>query len=128
MAKRLLLVDDDPMMLSVLRRILSTMARDANVSVDSIQSGDDALTQIGKDQGDTWFVVTDYEMPGMNGVQLLRNIREECPFADVTSVIRSSRSKSEIDSWRTECIAVLSKIDESHTARLVDLFRCFCER
>jgi two-component system response regulator AtoC len=65
---RVLIVDDEPSLLFALRELLKSSGHD----VVPASSGDQALQQLeGVD-----VVVTDYQMPGMDGVQLLSAIRE----------------------------------------------------
>jgi EAL domain-containing protein (putative c-di-GMP-specific phosphodiesterase class I) len=67
---RVLLVDDDEMVLRGYRRIIER----AGHAVDVAVSGDEALALFGKKRYDV--VISDISMPGMNGVELLRRIRE----------------------------------------------------
>ncbi|MCR4278998.1 MAG: response regulator, partial [bacterium] len=125
--KRLLIVDDDSLMIRSVSRPLSVIAGEV-VPIHTAQKGEDALQKIEENQADTWFVITDFEMPGMNGAEFLRQIIQRFPNTKVTSVIRSSRLKREIDSSGTGCDRVLSKIDMNDTAVLTGLFQAFCGR
>lgn len=71
---RLLLVDDDEMTLRSSRRFLSR----AGFDVSTALSGEEAIEILESDvRIDA--VVLDYEMPGMNGVQVLRAIHDRDP-------------------------------------------------
>ena len=65
-----LLIDDDTALLELTRNYLS---RNGTVSVDTAQSGEDALLKIGKRSYDA--VVSDYLMPDMDGIRLLKTLR-----------------------------------------------------
>jgi two-component system cell cycle response regulator len=67
---RLLLVEDEPTQRLVLRRRLTQ----AGYLVETAVDGDEALARLLKD--DIQILVTDWEMPGMDGVTLCRRARE----------------------------------------------------
>jgi len=67
---RLLLVDDDPKILTVLSRALTTAELDVVVA----NTGAEALELLGKHNFDV--VVSDIQMPGITGLKLLRAVRE----------------------------------------------------
>ena len=71
--EKVLLVDDEPRLLSGLRRNLS-----ADFSIVVAESGDAALACIAEDDGIA-VVVSDMQMPGMNGVELLKEVRSRAP-------------------------------------------------
>lgn len=66
---RLLFVDDEPNVLSALRRIF----RRENYHIDTAMSGQEAL-QLLKDN-DYQLIITDHKMPHMNGAELLKRIK-----------------------------------------------------
>ena len=74
---RVLLVDDEPAVVAALRRQLR-----GRLVVDTATSGPEALELIamGASQGSGYaVVVSDMQMPGMNGAVLLRRVRERSP-------------------------------------------------
>jgi len=75
MAKSLLLVDDEPMVLSGLRRGLRSM-RD-EWEMEFAASGEEALRAMATQSFDV--IVTDMRMPGMDGAQLLNEVRRRSP-------------------------------------------------
>ena len=83
---RVLIVDDEPEM----RRMLS----DALGDYDTIEArdGEEALAEIGDDPLD--LVITDIRMPGMDGIELVRKIKERAPE---TSVLAMSGYVSDAD-------------------------------
>lgn len=66
---KILLVDDDPAMLRLLGRWLERDGYDVRTAED----GHEALALVGKDCPD--FIVTDWEMPRLSGIDLCRAIR-----------------------------------------------------
>jgi len=70
MAERILVVDDD----AGVREALSEFLLSLGYVVVSVDNGEDALTEYGK--GDFDVVMADLIMPNMDGMELLRRIRE----------------------------------------------------
>lgn len=89
MNKRLLFVDDDPMVLSGLRRALHGMRQ--AWEMDFVDGADAALQALEKEHYDA--VVSDMRMPGMDGAQLLEQIKQRYP--DVVRMILSGQSSRE---------------------------------
>jgi len=75
MGRSLLLVDDEPMVLSGLRRGLHSMR--GEWQMEFAGSGEEALQAMAKQTFDV--IVTDMRMPGMNGAQLLNEVRQRFP-------------------------------------------------
>ncbi len=75
MAKRILFVDDEPLMLSALERSLFLLRPEWEMSF--VKGGQEALQAMGKQRYDV--IVTDIRMPGMSGVQLLEKVKERYP-------------------------------------------------
>ena len=73
MADKILLVDDDSMILELLRLILR---RTFDVDVATGPRG--ALRKL-KEAGPYAVVVSDIEMPGMNGIEFLGRVKEKWP-------------------------------------------------
>ncbi len=67
-----LLVDDEPVILDVARAFLE---RHGEFSVTTVLSAEEGLALLNEQDFDA--VVSDYEMPVMNGVGFLRSIREK---------------------------------------------------
>jgi DNA-binding NarL/FixJ family response regulator len=83
---RVLAVDDDPGVLSALQRLL----RGAGLSVLTAQSGGEALALLAAHTASIGAVVTDYAMPGLNGVDLLRVVRRQWP--DIPRVLLTGQA------------------------------------
>lgn len=79
--QRLLLVDDEPHILSALQRSLrhALMGRVAGLSLEVESDPQQALKRLA--QRPYALVLSDYRMPGLNGVQLLTRLRELQPLA-----------------------------------------------
>lgn len=73
--QRILLVDDEALVLSSLRRLLVR----AGFDVGTANSGPEALARLGTEPFD--LILSDFKMPGMNGVEFLRRAVALCPAA-----------------------------------------------
>lgn len=71
--KHVLVVDDEPGMLGLLSRVLSS----AGYRVTAAPGGPAALAVLDSEEID--LIVTDYQMPNMNGRQLIAALRTERP-------------------------------------------------
>jgi CheY-like chemotaxis protein len=81
---RVLVVDDSLTMRSIVRKIL--VASRFRLDLSEAQEGIDALRQIASGKFDLVFL--DYNMPGLNGVETLSEIKRQCP--DLHVVIMTS--------------------------------------
>lgn len=73
--RRILLVDDEPDILDSLKELLEAAIPD--VEVVTAPSGQEALEILEK--GQIKILVSDFKMPGMNGMELLRTARSKAP-------------------------------------------------
>jgi two-component system NtrC family response regulator len=70
MRRKLLVVDDDPYLTTQLRKLLES----DELSVDTVSSAQEALTSLAS--ADYSVVITDLRMPGMGGMELIREIAQ----------------------------------------------------
>ena len=82
--QRILLVDDDP----TLRRLLQAYLETRGHAVETAENGRDALTKLGQTGYDA--VVTDYNMPEVNGLAVLQHIRQHQPSLPVVMMTGES--------------------------------------
>ena len=82
---KLLLVDDNPMVLDMLQRALASFAR-------VVATGDsaDALLKAVDDPPD--LLVSDYRMPGMDGRQLVEKLKSRPATANFSAILMASRA------------------------------------
>ena len=99
-----LLVDDEPRMRSALKRTL----RREGFAIETASNASEALDRMA-DGPPVDLVISDYKMPGQNGIELLTAIRRDSPG---TARILLSGWTSEIDPTALRaagCAAVLAK-------------------
>lgn len=87
---KILVVDD----FSTMRRIIKNLLKDLGFT--NIQEADDGSTALPMlQQGDFDFVVTDWNMPGMQGIDLLRAIRADASLKHLPVLMVTAEAKKE---------------------------------
>lgn len=87
---KILVVDD----FSTMRRIIKNLLKDLGFS--NIQEADDGNTALPMlQQGDFDFVITDWNMPGMQGIDLLRAIRADASLKHLPVLMVTAEAKKE---------------------------------
>ena len=87
---KILVVDD----FSTMRRIIKNLLKDLGFT--NIQEADDGSTALPMlQQGDFDFVVTDWNMPGMQGIDLLRAIRADDNLKHIPVLMVTAEAKKE---------------------------------
>jgi CheY-like chemotaxis protein len=77
--KRVAVVDDEPMVLDVLCRILAN----ENVEIIRAGSGPALVAALDREPDGLDLLITDYAMPEMHGRELARLVRQRCPSVKV---------------------------------------------
>ena len=75
--KRVLIVDDDPMLRRGLRRMVQETVDDQNTPLHEACNGLEAIEELKKHPEDSWLVITDNDMPGMSGLELLEKLTSD---------------------------------------------------
>lgn len=83
---KILLVDDNPMILEMLRRDLSELTSPVLTATD----GADALLKAIDDPPD--LLISDYDMPGMNGRQLMEKLKGRANTARIPIILLASKN------------------------------------
>jgi two-component system chemotaxis response regulator CheY len=87
---KILIVDD----FSTMRRIIKNLLRD--LGFNNTQEADDGTTALPMLQtGDFDFLVTDWNMPGMQGIDLLKAVRSDSGIASLPVLMVTAESKRE---------------------------------
>ena len=87
---KVLVVDD----FSTMRRIIKNLLRD--IGFTNISEADDGSTALPMlKEGDFDFVVTDWNMPGMQGIDLLKAIRADAKLSHIPVLMVTAEAKKE---------------------------------
>ena len=87
---KILIVDD----FSTMRRIIKNLLRDLGYT--NTAEADDGTTALPMLKGGGFdFLVTDWNMPGMQGIDLLRKVREDEKLADLPVLMVTAEQKRE---------------------------------
>ena len=87
---KILIVDD----FSTMRRIIKNLLRD--LGFDNTQEADDGQTALPMLQsGNFDFLVTDWNMPGMQGIDLLKEVRKSDALKNLPVLMVTAESKRE---------------------------------
>jgi CheY-like chemotaxis protein len=100
---RILAVDDEPVILDALRKILAL----DGFSVDTVESGQEALGLVQRNDYD--FVFTDLKMPGMDGVAVVKGVKHLRPDIDVAVITGYATIESAVETMRDGAVDYVQK-------------------
>ena len=87
---RILLVDD----FSTMRRIIKNLLKEIGfTNIDEAEDGSAALTKLKAEKFD--FVISDWNMPVMTGIELLKAVRGDDAFKDMPFLMVTAEAKQE---------------------------------
>ena len=87
---KFLVVDD----FSTMRRIIRNLLKELGYNnVDEAEDGNMALAKLNRDKFD--FIVSDWNMPGMDGLQLLQAVRADPKLSHLPMLIVTAEAKKE---------------------------------
>lgn len=90
MGKKILIVDDDMMN----RKLAGMMLKKGEHEVTAVESGEEGIALLSGEAFDV--LLLDVEMPGINGIEMLRRIREEGLGADMKVLFLTGNEESEV--------------------------------
>jgi DNA-binding response OmpR family regulator len=111
--KKILIVDDEPNLRELYRGELA----EAGYDVETVSTGEEALAVIEEAGPD--LVTLDVRMPGMGGIETLREIRELSPGLPVIMLTAYPEYKSDFDVMAADAYVVKS----SNVGPLIDKVR-----
>lgn len=79
----ILIIDDDPVNIEVVRELLSTMSYGSLIAL----SGEDGLQLLDKNRNMIDAILLDIMMPGMNGVEVLDHIKQQPEMRDIPVIL-----------------------------------------
>ena len=101
--RSLLLVDDD----DAVRAVLGEQLKEMKIDVVAVPDGDAALALLGEDGREFDLLLTDFAMPGKNGMETIKLAREQRP--KMRSVLMTGYADEELRSEVRDSIPVLRK-------------------
>jgi DNA-binding NtrC family response regulator len=115
MSARILIVDDEEIVIRSCKRILAG----ADFTIDAVQSGLEALKMV--DETDYDIVVLDIMMPGMDGLEVLQQVKERHPGVEVIMMTGLSQIKTAVQAMKLGAFDYLPKpFDPDELKHVVD--------
>lgn len=115
---KILVVDDEPDMAATFCELLSADGDHVEVS----NNGTDALQRFQSNQFD--LLVTDFAMPGMNGLELMREVKKNQPETDFIIITGYGTINSAVEAMRYGALNYLIKpVEPQDIIRYVDIVR-----
>jgi two-component system chemotaxis response regulator CheY len=118
MKKQILIVDDSKTVRMSLTEILGRMA----CEVVAVASGEEALEQVDAGLAPS-LIVTDYNMPGMNGIELIGTLRRKASFRFTPILVLTTESQQELRSQAKRAGATGWLVKPVQADRLVEVVR-----
>jgi len=87
--KKILVADDD----AIVRKLLNIFLTYIGYDVDCVTDGEEAMIAIEKDN--YFLLITDYEMPGINGIDLTKKVRNLRPSMPIIGISGSHTCRKE---------------------------------
>jgi two-component system, NtrC family, response regulator AtoC len=112
---RILIVDDEPLNLDLLSQELSDMGH----VIDTAAGGVGALAKVAA--FDPELILLDYQMPGMNGIEVLREIRKTSPELPVIMITAYGTIERAVETMKAGADDFVTKpFDPDHLALVVN--------
>ena len=102
---RILIVDDEPAGIQSLKRGLQLLGHSVGVAVNGLE----ALEAFARERKSTDLIITDYSMPGMNGIDLLKAVRRENRKLPIVLVTAYGNQKVLMEALQNGCSGYLQK-------------------
>lgn len=104
MSKKILVIDDDSMNLKVAEFILS---KKGGYEVLRAESGEDGIKIL--DENSVDLVLLDIEMPGMNGIATLKEIRKNDTYGEIPVMFLSASSDEPAEAAQLHTLGLITK-------------------
>lgn len=120
-SRRVLIVDDEADVRKTLTDILRAMRYPEPLEIEGAADGRDGLDAVVRQRPD--LVLLDLQMPRMNGLMLLKQIRDVEPRLPVIVISATQENKLSTEALRQGAVAYLPKpFDPRHVEMLVTMF------
>jgi len=125
---KILIVDDE----LIVRESLAQLLASKNFSVQAVETGEEALKLISENSFD--MVLVDLKLPGIDGMEVLRNIKKQCPEAEVIIITAYASVDSAVQAMKEgaydyvvkpfdpeEIVQLINKVVEHQTLKKENL-------
>jgi two-component system response regulator PilR (NtrC family) len=113
--RRVLVADDEPSM----RQLLGLLLESEGYVVLKAADGREALETFRENSGEIDIIIQDLKMPGVDGVSLLRQFKDEAPEVPVVVITAFSTWDSAVEAMRLGAYDYIRKPFDTDTIRLV---------
>ncbi len=113
---RALLVDDNPTHLAILR----TMLREEKIDVIDIPDATSAINFLSKGK-DVQFILTDFQMPHINGLEFARMVREDLKISNIPIILYSAQTHDIDHSQHPSISEIITKPIKK--SKLIDIIK-----
>ena len=114
MKKRILMIDDDPQM----HRIVGLYLKNQPFKLESVTSARMALHKLEEQRYD--LILSDIQMPGMDGIELIKTIKEKFPDMPVMVLSAYGSDQFEKELGELSHLRVVAKpFDQSTLVRVI---------
>ena len=111
--EKIMVVDDEPGMRSLLTKVLGK----GGYFVSAFERGEDALSSLSSEDYD--LAILDIEMPGMNGIELLKKIKSKDQGLNVVMITAYGSLQSAVEAMRLGAYDYLTKPFQMEEIKLV---------
>ena len=94
MSEKVLVVDDEPGMRGLLTRVMEKEGYTAAACAD----GEEAIEALAREDWD--LVIADIDMPGMDGIELLKHIRKDKPNVPVLMITAYATVETAVEAMK----------------------------
>ena len=113
----ILIVDDDEQILNLLNTFLSDLGIKCNVAIN----GNEALERLNEKEFN--IIITDFSMPGMNGLELITYIRKNDALNDIKIILMTGAQDPDVTKALSLSHGHMFKpFDFNHLKMLIDSF------
>jgi two-component system chemotaxis response regulator CheY len=89
-APKVLLIDDSRSIRMILKRMMTSLG----FEVLEAENGQVGLNVLAEHNGEVAFIMVDWNMPEMNGLELIRNVRANPDYSDIWIIMVTSESEA----------------------------------
>ncbi len=112
-SEKVLVTDDEPGMRSLLLKVLNR----EGYAAEAVPGGEEALRRLGEEEWN--LLVADIDMPGMDGIALLREVRSRHPSLPVVMITAYATVESAVEAMKLGAADYLTKPFQMEEFRLV---------